>query len=205
MNKRFFFSLLILLIVSACSDQEKSYSPDVEWLIEVLELNENSVVADVGAGDGQQAFEIAHYIGPAGEVYATELGEDTLERLRSNMQRREIENITVIEGDPSGTNLPEACCESIYMRRVYHHVAEPDSMNRSLFRSLKPGGRLAIMDFEPSGEEGAPGERDVGRSHGITTETLIEELTAAGFEQFSDVEFSGRYYYLLFEKPEPGN
>lgn len=205
MNKRFFSSLLILLIVTACSAQEKSYSPDVEWLIEVLELDDSSVVADVGAGDGQQAFEIARYIGPAGEVYATELGESTLERLRSNIQRREIENITVIEGDPARTNLPVACCESIYMRRVYHHVAKPDSMNRSMLRSLKPGGRLAIMDFEPSGEEGAPGERDEGRSHGVTTETLIEELTAAGFEQVRDVEFSGRYYYVLFEKPEPGN
>ncbi|NBB76666.1 MAG: methyltransferase domain-containing protein [Bacteroidetes bacterium] len=187
--------------MSACSAKEISYSSDVSWLIDVLELNEQSVVADVGAGDGQQAIQLAQYIGPGGEVYATELGDETLQRLRRNIERSEVENITVVAGDPARTNLSAMCCDAVYLRRVYHHVAQPDSMNLSLMESLKPGGRLAIMDFEPSGEEGAPGERDEGRSHGITTDTLIEELTAAGFEQIGEVEFSGRYYYVVFQKP----
>lgn len=205
MLKIFLIPVFILLTLTACAEQEQNYSSDVLWLIDAMELTEDYVVADIGAGNGRQAIEIARYIGPDGKVYATELGEETLETLRNSIERRDIENIMVLEGDPARTNLSEECCEAIYMRRVYHHVAQVDSMNLSLLQSLKPGGRLAIIDFEPDGAEGDPGDRDKGDSHGITTETLIDELTRAGFEVTGDAETSGRYYYVIFRKPVPSD
>jgi len=201
MLKNALFTLIFLLALAACSSEKPTYSNDVLWLIDVLELTEESVVADIGAGNGSQAIQVARYIGPEGMLYATELGEETLETLRQTIERREIENISVLEGDPAKTNLPAKCCDAIYLRRVYHHIAQPDSMNRSLFESLNPGGRLAILDFEPDGAEGMPGDRDTGDSHGITTKTLIDELNLAGFEQVRDVQFSGRYYSIVFRKP----
>lgn len=194
-------TLLLLLSLTACSENEQTYSGDVTWLIEVLELSDTSVVADVGAGDGQQALQIADYLGTDGKLYATELGDDALQHLRKMIEIREVANITILEGDPAKTNLPVECCDAIYMRRVYHHVAQPDSINLSLFDSLIPGGRLAILDFEPGGTEGKPGDRDEGDSHGITAETLITELSDAGFVQISEVQFDGIYYRVLFQKP----
>ncbi len=205
MLRNIFITAVILLTLTACAEQKQNYTNDVLWLIDAMELTEDSVVADIGAGNGRQAIQVARYIGPDGNVYATELGEETLETLRNSIERRDIENITVLEGDPAGTNLPKACCDAIYMRRVYHHVSRPDSMNLSLMQSLKPGGRLAIIDFEPDGAEGEPGERDEGSSHGITAETLIDELTHTGFEIVRDAETSGRYYYVVFRKPVPSD
>lgn len=205
MLKKVLIPLFLLLTLTTCAEQEQNYSNDVLWLIDAMELTEDSVVADIGAGNGRQAIEIARYIGPDGKVFATEVGEETLETLKNSIERRDIENIMVLEGHPARTSLPEACCEAIYMRRVYHHVAQVDSMNLSLMQSLKPGGRLAIIDFEPDGAEGEPGERDEGDSHGITTETLIGELTRAGFEVTGDAETSGRYYYVVFRKPVPSD
>jgi ubiquinone/menaquinone biosynthesis C-methylase UbiE len=201
MLKKVLLSLILILTLTGCASEEPTYSNDVLWLIDALELNEDSIVADIGAGNGQQAIEIARYIGPEGRVFATELGEETLETLRNRIDRRNVQNITTIKGDPAKTNLPAECCDAVYMRRVYHHVAQPDSMNLSLFKTLKPGGRLAILDFEPDGSEGKPGDRDQGDSHGITTETLIAELSGAGFVQISEVQFDGRYYRVLFQKP----
>jgi ubiquinone/menaquinone biosynthesis C-methylase UbiE len=201
MLRHAFITLLLLFSLAGCSESEQNYSRDVAWLIEALKLSETSVVADVGAGDGQQALQIANYLGTNGKLYATELGDDALQNLQRIIDIRETENITVLEGHPAKTNLPARCCDAIYMRRVYHHVAQPDSMNLSLFESLKPGGRLAILDFEPSGTEGEPGSRDEGDSHGITTKTLITELTDAGFLQISEVQFDGIYYRVLFQKP----
>ena len=195
-------TLFLLLGLTSCSaTEEQNYSNDVTWLIDALELTQESVVADVGAGDGKQALQIANFLGPDGKIYATELGEDALQNLRRIIDIREAENITLLEGHPAKTNLPAECCDAIYMRRVYHHVAQPDSMNLSLFHSLKPGGRLAILDFEPDGAEGEPGDRDEGDSHGVTTETLVDELTNAGFKQIRDVHFSGRYYQVVFQRP----
>lgn len=203
MLKNTFITILLLLALRACAEKEQHYSEDVIWLKEALDLSKSSVVADVGAGDGQQALQIARFLGPDGQIYATELGEDALQHLSNIINIREADNITILEGHPAKTNLPDECCEAIYLRRVYHHVVQPHSMNLSLLQSLKPGGRLAILDFEPDGTEGDPGNRDKGDSHGITTETLIDELTRAGFEQISDVQFFGRYYRVVFQKPIP--
>lgn len=188
-----------LLAASAVSCQDTS--SDVRWLIEVLELEQGSVVADVGAGDGNQTLQVARHVGPDGRVYSTELGEESVAELRGEVEESGAENVTVREGHPRRTNLPAACCQAIYMRRVYHHITDPPAFNQSLYETLQPGGRLAIIDFAPRGEEAEAGGRASGNSHGVTAETVIEEITAAGFELVSDERSSGRDVYLVFRKP----
>ena len=94
-----------------------------------------------------------------------------------------VKNVAVIEGRPPETNFPAQCCDGIFMRNVYHHFGDPPAMNASLHASLKPGGRLAIIDFTPPpGNEAAPGRRAEDNRHGITAPTLEAELKSAGFE-----------------------
>ena len=195
--------LVIITIITAtsCASAQQN-SADVEWLIDVLQLTEGSVVADIGAGEGDQTLAISRHVGANGHVYSTELGEESLEELRETIERADVENVTVLEGSPTQTNLPGECCNAIYLRRVYHHIGNPSSMNLSMLESLKPGGRLAIIDFEPSGDEAEPGARASGDQHGVTPETVIEELENVGFEVISPAEERGRYYYLVFQKPE---
>ncbi|WP_234567851.1 class I SAM-dependent methyltransferase [Rhodohalobacter sp. 614A] len=193
--------MLLGLILTACVTAQEN-SEDIEWLIDALELTEGSVVADVGAGDGDQTLAIAEHIGPNGQIYSTELGEESLQELRENIEWAGVGNVTIVEGLPDQANLPAECCQAIYMRRVYHHIGNPSSFNVSLLESLKPGGRLAIIDFEPSNEEAEPGGRASGGQHGVTTETVINEITSAGFTLVSSENASGRNFYLLFQKPE---
>jgi len=84
------------------------------------------------------------------------------------------------------TNFPEGCCDAIFMRNVYHHFGDPPAMNGSLLKSLKPGGRLAVIDFtpppQPNGGENPPGHRAEDNHHGVTAATVERELKAAGFE-----------------------
>ena len=76
--------------------------------------------------------------------------------------------------------------DAIFMRNVYHHFDDPAAMNASLRASLKPGGRLAIIDFTPPpGKEAAPSRRGEDNQHGVTATTLKAELEAAGFEVIS--------------------
>lgn len=199
-KNRFLTFFTILLICGCASAQE--YSTDVQWLIDNLELKEGSIVADIGAGDGDQSIELAQYVGSEGHIYSTELGEESLEDLRRSIEGSGLSNVTVLEGHPERTNLPEACCDAIFLRRVYHHIGNPPSFNESLLESLEPGGRLAIIDFKPREEEAEPGERASGDQHGVTPETVIEEITQVGFELINTEDESSRFYYIVFSKPE---
>lgn len=193
-------AVITVFSMTACLFGQSS-SEDVKWLIEVLDLGEGSVVADVGAGDGDQTLAVAGHVGESGHVYSTELGEDSVDELREAVEDAEAENVTVLEGDPAQTNLPEECCDAIYLRRVYHHFGDPASMNASLLQSLKPGGRLAVIDFPPVGSEEEAGERASGSSHGVSAGTVIEELKQAGFELLSNEDKIGRNYYIVMQKP----
>lgn len=200
-----YFLITVLAVLTVTNVASAQLFPeggdDIDWLINALELKKGSVVADIGAGDGDQTLDIARHIGPDGHIYSTELGSQ-LEELREAIEDANLSNITVLEGHPNQTNLPEQCCDAIYMRRVYHHFDDPASMNKSLLNSLKPGGRLAVIDFEPRSSEADPEGRDTGNSHGVTAETVVKELKAAGFNVISTDNPSGRNIYVVMEKPE---
>lgn len=139
------------------------------------------VVADIGAGDGAYAFAAAGLVGTAGRVYATEIDEKKVAALKSEVARRKMGNVIVMESKEAETNLPAGCCDAIYLRRVYHHLTKPAEFDAGLVRSLKSGGRLAIIDFAPRAGldpvEGVPSNRG---GHGIPEKIVIEELKAAG-------------------------
>ena len=177
---------------------------DVDWLVKVLELGPGSVVADIGAGRGPITLALAERVDSSGRVYSSELPGETYERLRAAIDSSGFGNVILVEAHPKKTNLPEECCDALLMRRVYHHIDHPAEMNASLFRSLKPGGRLAIIDFAPRESEAAdPAERDSEEHHGVTEETVVKELKEAGFLLVVSEERSGRDVYLVFRKPEP--
>ena len=142
-----------------------------------------TTVADIGAGDGKYSFVAAEQVGASGKVYATEIDKKKLEELRSEVAKRKLQNVVVVDSKTADTNLPSGCCEAIFLRHVYHHLTKPAEFDASLVRSLKPGGRLAIIDFPPRSGldpvEGVPSNRG---GHGIPQKVVIEELTAAGLQ-----------------------
>lgn len=198
---RGYFAVIIVLLAAAAGGAQ-DHEQDAEWLIDVLELEEGSVVADIGAGEGEVTLALAPYIGSGGRIYSTELGSESVEELREAVEAAELSNIRVVEGKPNATSLPEECCDAVFMRRVYHHIGDPASMNESLFETLKPGGRIAVIDFVPRGSESEdPEDRSEGDQHGVTAETVAEELKRAGFEIISSERRSGRNIYVVARRP----
>ena len=172
-------------------------------LVEVLQVRPGAVLADIGAGpDALLAARMARHVGPSGRVYATEIGERALGNLREAIRREDVKNVEVIEGHPARTNLPTECCDGIYIRNVYHHFADPPAMNRSLFDSLKAGGRLVIIDFYPQGREAiSPADRDTGGQHGVTLETVTTELLQEGFELILSEKRPDMWFWLVVQRP----
>src|SRR5712672_3763058 len=120
---------------------------EIKRLAAVMEWRPGTIVADIGAGDGTYAFAAAQLVGPSGKVFATEIDPDKLTKLRSEVTKRHLANVTVLESKDADTNLPSECCDAIFLRRVYHHLTKPAEFDAALIRSLKPGGRLAVIEF----------------------------------------------------------
>src|SRR5262245_4064861 len=158
-----------------------SSADEVERLAAWLDLQPGTRVADLGAGDGTFAVALARIVGPSGHVYATELDDKRLARIRRAATEAGVANITAIRGAVSSTRLPDACCDAVFSRAVYHHLTDAAAVNTDLFRALRPGGRLVIIDFEPGGimdwigrpetadrsEEGRVGKECRGRGEAV--------------------------------------
>jgi ubiquinone/menaquinone biosynthesis C-methylase UbiE len=175
---------------------------EIGRLAKLMEWKAGTVVADIGAGDGRYSFAAAARVGPTGRVYATEIDEKKLEELRAEVQRRNLANVSIVESKEADTGLSEACCDAIFLRRVYHHLTKPAEFDAKLVASLKSGGRLAIIDFPPRSGlervEGIPANRG---GHGIAEKLVVEELTAAGLRVEQEVEdWPGDSYCVVFVK-----
>jgi ubiquinone/menaquinone biosynthesis C-methylase UbiE len=176
---------------------------DARRLIEVLNLQAGSMVAEIGAGDGEITLIVAKHVGSTGRVYTTELGTDRVHKLKEVVTRAQADNVTVLDAHATRSNLPEGCCDAIFMRSVYHHFEDPAAMNKSFLDALRAGGRLAVMDFAPppGGEAADAADRDQDGHHGVTSETVLGELTRAGFERVEVEPGSRRNFLVVVRKP----
>ena len=191
--------------LATCHGQAQDQK-EADKLATLLNWKPGSVVAEIGAGDGGLTLAAAERVGPTGRVYTTELDPKKLAKLESVAAAQKVHNITVVKAGEAETNLPRECCDSIFMRRVYHHFTQPAQEDASLFQSLKPGGLLAVIDFPPGKGssklelvKGVPKNRG---GHGMPKQLLVDELSAAGFQAVTtSTDWPGEDYCLVFRKP----
>lgn len=169
-------------------------------IAELLSLETGDAAADVGAGDGRMTLPLARLVAP-GAAYATEVEAEKRLAIREAATEAGLENVLILEASPDRTNLPAACCDGILLRKVYHHLPQPEATAADLRRAVKPGGRVVVIDFALRWFLPKPDTAPESRSgHGVAPEAVIEEMTAAGFtlrERIDD--WGGRNYCLVFE------
>jgi ubiquinone/menaquinone biosynthesis C-methylase UbiE len=195
--------------VQAAAQLWGSKASEIENLAPLLDLKTGSTVAEIGAGDGSVALAAAEKVGPSGHVYATEIDPARLQKIRDKVSESGLGGVTVVEASSNDTGLPADCCDAIYMIGVYHHFTEPLKTDASIYRALRPGGKLAIVDFRPAlllkpwTPEGVPDNRG---GHGIPQDVLEDELTHSGFRVAQAYDQWGSSWFLsnycvVFTKP----
>jgi predicted methyltransferase len=166
-----------------------------EWqkpheVIKALALKPGAVVADIGAGTGYFAARLANML-PKGTVYAVDIEPDMVRYLGERAKREGLRNLKPITGGPDSPRLP-AKADLILLVDVYHHIDKRERYFRSLATSLKPGGRLVVVDFRLDSPEGPPKEAR------IAPERVKAELAAAGYALAQEHGFLPRQYFLVF-------
>jgi ubiquinone/menaquinone biosynthesis C-methylase UbiE len=195
--------LTVTLLVPDAALAQQAGALGNERIFAALNVREGSTVCEMGAGDGELSLAAAKLVGTSGRVYTSELGDARVKALRGKVAGSDLAQVTVVEGDAAKTNFPDAACDAVFMRNVYHHFADPPAMNGSIAAALKPGGRLAIVDFTPppGNEASCPADRGKDGMHGITPTTLSRELSDAGFQPVASETGAQRWFMIVVSKP----
>jgi len=203
------FGDALLAPVRAAAQFWGSKASEIEKLAPLMDLKPGATVAEIGAGNGSVALAAAEKVGASGHVYATEIDPAQLKKIRDKVSAAGLGNVAVVKASADDTGLPAACCDAIYMIGVYHHFTEPLKTDASIFRALRPGGKLVIVDFRPSlwlkpwTPKGIPANRG---GHGIPPNVLEDELTRSGFKVLQTYDPWGHSWFLgnycvVFTKP----
>ena len=160
-------------------------------VIQALALPPSAVVADVGAGTGYFSARLASML-PDGKVYAVDVEPDMVKYLAGRAKREGRGNVVAVAGAPDDPKIPEKV-DLVLMVDVHHHIDDRVRYFRALRDSLKPGARVAIIDFRPDAPMGPP------RSARLPAEAVIEELTQAGYRLKQEHGFLPNQYFLVFE------
>ena len=202
----------VALMLLALASTVRAQDDEVGRLVRLLGLRPGAVVAEVGAGDGEFAAAVAGAVGPGGRVLATELDSQKLERIRESAAKAGRTNVVAIQAGVSETGLPDGCCDAIFMRDVYHHLTDPMAIDAALYRALRRGGPLLIVDFPPTWylspwtPDGVSASR---KGHGIRATDARAELVAVGFEPVQTIDtwrlrWLGADVYALLVRRPPG-
>ena len=167
---------------------------NTQLAIDNLPIKQNSVVADIGAGTGYYTFRIAPKV-PKGKVYAVEIQEEAIEYLKNRATELQLKQVEPIQGGEKSPNLPEGSVDLALMVDVYHELLYPQEMLGEIRRSLKPEGKLLLIEYR--GEDPKVG---IKKLHKMTVEQIKKELSANGFHLVQNGQFMNIQHFLVFEK-----
>ena len=163
-----------------------------------LGIGEGSIVADLGAGGGWFTIRLARRVGPNGRVYAQDIQPEMIGAIDRRVEREGLKNVQTVLGTAVDPQLP-APVDVVLIVDAYHEMDDPQTLLRNVRTSLKPGGRIGIVEYTKNGHgPGPPMEERVD------PERVIRDAEAAGLVLESRGDFL-RYQYLLEFVARPGS
>jgi predicted methyltransferase len=160
-------------------------------VISALKLPPAATVADIGAGTGYFSVRFAHML-PQGRVYGVDVEPDMVKYLSERAAKEKLSNLTAVAGAPDDARIP-APVDLVILVDVYHHVDKRAEYFRKLRTALKPGGRVAIIDFRLDTPAGPP------KNARVAPDRVQAEMKNAGFVLAEEHAFLPNQYFLIFK------
>lgn len=173
-------------------EREQEEAPDKA--IELLGLKPGMVVADVGAGTGYMTFRMARRVGPTGKAYAEDLQPEMLEKLRARAQHDKVTNVETVLGTVNDPKLPAGAIDLVLLVDVYHEFSEPQAMLDRIRESLKPDGRLVLLEYRKEDPK-VP----IRFEHKMSVAEAKTEVEAEGYKLDEVIEKLPRQHIIVFK------
>jgi len=174
---------------------EREAEEQPEKALDALNLKPGMVVADIGAGVGYMSLRLAKRVGPSGRVYANDLQPEMLAKLRENAAKGKINNVVTVLGDVADPKLPPNTMDLVLLVDVYHEFSQPQQMLRKIRETLKPDGRLVLLEYRAE-DPNVP----IVAEHKMTVAQVKTELEAEGFVLQPVIETLPRQHILILRK-----
>jgi len=155
---------------------ERDSEEDTSRAVESLDLRPGMVVADIGAGSGYYTVRMAKKVGPSGKVYATDIQQGMLDLLTRRVTRERLTQVVPVLGTADDPRLPPGVLDLALMVDVYHELSAPQAFIRRLRESLKPEGRLVLIEYRKE-DPRVP----IREEHKMSVAQVRQELAADGF------------------------
>jgi ubiquinone/menaquinone biosynthesis C-methylase UbiE len=175
---------------------ERDREEDPDLAIRLLRIPKGATVADVGAGSGNITIRLARQVGPMGKVYANDIQPGMLEILEKNVAKARLMNVVPVLGTIDDPKLPAESIDLAIMVDVYHEFSEPQKMLQRLRESLRPGGRLVLLEYRAEDPD-VP----ILREHKMSKAQVKQEVEHEGYKQarvFDDLPWQ---HLFVFTRP----
>ncbi len=191
LRNRILFLLFMMPLLTLGQDQWKNVYTESAWaerdswqrapaLIKYLDLKEGSVAADIGCHEGYMTVKLASAVGPKGKVFAVDLDAPKLERLKVNLDKRQITQVTTVLGEPSDPKLPDSTIDGVIILDTYHEIRDHQQVLARIHKALTANGRLVICEPIADERKGLSRE-DQERKHEIEMKFVVQDLKEARF------------------------
>jgi len=175
------------------SEREREEEP--AKALDLMEIQPGMTVADVGAGTGYMSLRIAKRVGPSGKVYANDIQPEMLDKLDENARRANLDNIETVLGSEADPRLPAGKMDLVLMVDVYHELSRPQEMLQAIRRSLKPDGRLVLVEYKKE-DPSIPIRPD----HKMSLPDIKIEVEAEGYKLDKVIDTLPRQHIVFFRK-----
>lgn len=174
---------------------ERIQEEEPDKMLAALDIKPGSVVADVGAGIGYHVWRMSALVGPNGRVIGEDIQEGMLRLLRKNISDRKLQNVDVVLGTPTDPKLPEGKLDLVLMVDVYHEFSYPVSMMTAIRKSLKPDGRVVLVEFRKE-DPNVP----IQALHKMSVPGVRAEIEPLGFKFQKSLEFLPWQHIIIFTR-----
>ena len=163
-------------------------------VFKAMRLKNGDVVADLGCGTGWFARRMARVVAPRGKVYAIDIQPEMLELLRGYLEKEGAQNVEPVLGTETDPKVPPGSLDWILMVDVYHEFQQPKAMLEAIRRSLKPTGKVALVEYRLEGTSAA----HIRSEHRMSVEQVMAEWPPAGFRLVKKLDFLPTQYLFVF-------